>query len=59
MVEVDSVSTKTNFIEHEVAENKKRLEANARLEKEYEDEAKELQHKLNMVHNKKERQNQI
>jgi len=34
MVEVDSVSTKTNFIESFVAENKKRLDANYRLEQE-------------------------
>lgn len=59
MVEVDSVSTKTHFIESEVSENKKRLEANSRLEYEYEDEAKVLQGKLNNVQHKSERQTQI
>jgi len=32
MVEVDSVSTKTHFVERDVNENKKRLAANQRLE---------------------------
>lgn len=59
MVEVDSVSTKTNFIESFVAENKKRLDANYRLEQEQEDEARELGKKLDIVHTKSERQSQI
>lgn len=59
MIEINSVSTKTHFIEQEVAENKKRLLANQNLEIKYDNDLEVLKKQLNAVKIKSEKQSQI